>query len=114
MRHCKKAKMATPESLLDPSDAVGRFPVMLSGDLTRYDSMQTASLCVLLARGLYQRRIAEGTIAPATSGGYKRSFRAYLERLAADGIVCAWVVLKGTPVLVLSDKRNVSVARELT
>lgn len=105
--------MANPDSILDPTDAIGRFPIRLSGDLTRYDSTRTAGLCVLLARGLCQRRIAEGDIAPATSGGYKRSFQAYLDRLRADNIVCAWVVIRGLPVLILSERQNIAMAKEL-
>ena len=89
--------------------AIERFPV---GDgLTLYDSLESQRLAESLARGWYQRDIAQGRVTAGYAGGsYGRSLDSYTERLRAEGLDVASVVARGVVYLLVGEKVNLQVA----
>jgi len=86
-----------------------RFPV---GDgLTLYDCTESQRLAESLARGWYQRDIAQGRVTAGYAGGsYGRSLDSYVDRLRANSLDVASVVARGVVYLLVGEKVNIQVA----
>lgn len=101
--------------LVEGIDAKERFPYTCShgGFLTRYDEENTYKTAIVIARGSYQRDVLKGRVTYHVGGGYGASMHNLCLRLKELGFDVATCVLDGYVVLLIGDKRNVSMLKTL-